>query len=218
MFATDRDLLAIEPGVFAELAWTGQTLVSGTAIITGTTLTAVTQDVGFDAARVAAGHVVTLSGVGFEVVAPVSGSVLTVSKLRPSAADDPLPASVTTGQAMSVATFGPQISIVHGQVLRMLGVSAAVGDELVDGQGRVTEAAIVNVAELARLEALGALHLAYSSASGAMGPDSLAWARAEHYRELYEEERGRAAARLDADGDGLIDATRRPGVAALVRG
>ena len=217
MFATDRDLLGIEPGVFGDLAWAGQTLVSGTATILGTLLTAATQDVGFEDAGIDAGHVVLVGGVGYEVLARLGVSTLSVSKLRPSTADDPLPASVVSAAAMRVSTFAPQLGIVHAQVLRMLGLVRA-GSSLAMSATRVSEATVLNGTELARLEALGALHLAYSSASAVLGPESAPGKRAAHYAELYDEERRRSAAILDLDGDGIADATRRPGVVILGRG
>ena len=213
MFATDRDVLTLEPSAFRDIAWAGQTLVTGTATIAGTTLTMATQDVGLDAARVDAGMVVVVGDTAYEVIARLSSSQLTVSKVRPGVEDDPLPGLVAVAQAARVSSFGPQLAIVHAQVVRMLGLASGPAGGG-DGPG---EDAVLNPDELARLVAVGALHLVYSSAAAALGADSAPGQRAEHYREMFNEERRRAVARLDLDGDGLADAVRRPGVAMLGR-
>jgi hypothetical protein len=61
-FAVDRDLLVLEPGLFREVSWVGQRLVSGTGDASGTALTMTSQDVLFDAASVGDGHVVLVGG------------------------------------------------------------------------------------------------------------------------------------------------------------
>ncbi|MFG0260543.1 MAG: hypothetical protein ACF8LK_09355 [Phycisphaerales bacterium JB041] len=48
MFATDRDLLVLEPSLVRDIGWVGQRLARGSGDIAGTTLTMTVQDVGFD--------------------------------------------------------------------------------------------------------------------------------------------------------------------------
>jgi hypothetical protein len=217
MFATDRDLLVLEPNLFRDVQWVGQRLVSGTGSISATTLTLASQDVGLDAAGVAAGHIVVVDGAPYEVLARLSASAATISRVR----DDPDGAALTpspvTGKPVQVVTFRPQIAIVHGQVMRMLGIEP--GEPAEDGPPG--EESITNPAALRTLEALGALHLTYAAAAGpgASGAwTSYEWGRAQMYRERFAEERQRAAARIDLDGDGLPDATRRLNVVQFVRG
>jgi hypothetical protein len=67
--------------------------------------------------------------------------------------------------------------------------------------------------------ALGALHLVYTAATA---PDanwntSNEFSRAQTYRERFAAERQRIAARLDLDGDGEPDATRRLNLIQFVR-
>lgn len=214
MFATDRDLLVHEPGLLGSVAWTGQRLVSGTGDVAGTTLTMTSQDNGLIAQGVGAGSVVSIGGAGHEVVSVASEASATISRLR-AAEDGPLiaPAGVT-GVGVEAWTFAPQIMDTHRRVVRMLGLALS-GEAAEDG---LDETAVVNPRDLARLEALGALHLIYAGASAGQGEGSPASVRAAMYRERFDAERGRVVARLDTDGDGIADAARRPGMSHLVRG
>src|SRR3954470_14123560 len=69
MFASDRDLLAMEPNLFRDVGWVGQRLVSGTGGVAGTTLTLTAQDVDFEDGGVGAGCVVLVDGAPYEVLA-----------------------------------------------------------------------------------------------------------------------------------------------------
>jgi len=82
MFASERDLLAIEPHAFTDALWAGRRVTGGQGDVSGTTLTATSASVGFDAAQVAAGQVVVVAGVPLEVVSVVSATQLAVSLLR----------------------------------------------------------------------------------------------------------------------------------------
>lgn len=213
MFATDRDLLVLEPNLVRDVGWAGQRLVKGTGDVAGTTLTMTSQDVGFELAEVGAGNVVVVGGVLYEVVGAIDNTKLTISRMRASADAGLLPPSATTAAPVEVPTFGPQLAMVHGQVLRMLGIDP---DEPA-GVGVVSEASITNPRSLALFEALGALHLVFAAASALAGEGSPAAFKAGMYRDRFAAERGRVAARIDTDGDGVVDATRRPSVVQLVR-
>jgi len=214
MFATDRDLLVLEPGLLGHVAWVGQRLVFGIGSVTGTTLTMGSQDNGLLAQGVGAGSIVSIGGVGYEVVAVTSESVAAVSRLRGSADGPAVALADLTGVEVAVCTFGPQIADAHRRVVRMLGLEPsgeAAAEEL-------DETAVVNPSALARLEALGALHVVYAGASAGQGPGSPAAVRAAMYLERFGTERGAVVAKLDTDGDGVADAARRPGLSQLVRG
>ncbi len=212
-FASDRDLLILEPGLFREVMWTGQRLVSGTGTASGTALTMSAQDVSFDSADVGQGHVTVIGGTPYEVLARVSGTVLTISRVRNDVDDPAIAVSGATAVAVLVATFGPQIATVHRQVLRMLGIEP----DIEPVEGAVGESSVLNRSEFARLEALGALHLVYSAASSALGPETPLGRKAEFYRARFASERQRAVALIDTDGDGQVDATRRLNVMQFVR-
>lgn len=212
MFATDRDLLVLEPNLLRDIGWAGQRLVKGTGDVSGTTLTMTSQDVGFELAEVGPGHVVVVGGVAYEVLDTISNTQLTISRVRASAEGAALPPSPTAGAAVEVMSFRPQVAIVHAQVLRMLGI------EPDEPAGVIGEESITNGGSLALFEALGALHLVFAAASALAGAESPAAIKAGMYRDRFALERGRVAARIDTDGDGVADATRRPSVVQLVRG
>lgn len=213
-FAVDRDLLVLEPGLFREVLWTGQRLVTGSGSASGTALTMTAQDVLFDAADIADGHVVLVGGTAYEVVDRVSGTVLTISRLRGAPDDPAIPVTGATGAEVILATFGPQIATVHRQILRMLGIEPDITPE----DGEPTEASVLNRTAFARLVALGALHLVYSAASSSLGIDSLPAQKSMLYRERFAAERQRTVGLLDLDGDGKPDATRRLNVIQFLRG
>jgi hypothetical protein len=215
MFATDRDLLALEPNLFRDVGWVSQRLVVGTGSVSGTTLTMSAQDVTFDAAGVGAGSVVVVDSAPYEVLARPTATTLTISRMR----DDPEGPAVTpspaSGKPVAVYTFRPQLGMVHGQVLRMLGIEPSATAE----PGDVTEASITNPAALRQLECFAALHLIYSAATP---PDadyrtSHEFNRAQIYLQRFGAERQRAAATIDLDGDGRPDATRRLNLIQFVR-
>ncbi|MCW5755778.1 MAG: hypothetical protein KIT54_00925 [Phycisphaeraceae bacterium] len=209
MFALDRDMLAIEPHAYTDALWAGLRLSSGTATVVGTTLTAASASVGFLDAGVQAGQVVVFNGVPLEVVGVTSQTVLEVSRLRASAGDVPLPPTPGTDVSFSVVSFAPQIRIVHGQVMGLLGLDRP------DGPG---PEAVVDGSALAHVEALGALHLVYAAASVLSGPSSALGARAAMYADMFSRARRTLAVGLDLDGDGEVDATRRASIVHLVRG
>jgi len=193
------------------VVWVGQRLTVGVASIGDVILAIEGADVDFENSGVEAGCVVTVSGVSYEVIERISPTELVVSRLRIEGAAAPIvPTPVTDAQAW-VVSFRPQIEMVHRQVLAMLGL--AVNGS---GAGQLTEADITNPGELKRLEALGTLHLIFSSASAAAG--SPMNERAQMYRELFGEERQRVRAMIDTNGDGEADVVRRPSVGQLVRG
>lgn len=212
MFATDRDLLVLEPNLFRDVGWLGQRLVQGTGSVSGTTLTVAGVDLA--ALGVTAGHVVVVDGASLEVIARLSATTLTVSRVRAEADSAVVPPAAGTGLAVVISTFRPQIALVHRQVLRMLGV-AAVGE---GSGGEISEAQIVNAEDLRLVEAAGALHIVLASAAALAGPQSALGQRAEAFKRMFAAERGRVSARIDVDGDGVADAQRYLNAMQLFRG
>lgn len=212
MFATDRDLLVLEPNLFRDVGWLGQRLVQGTGSVSGTTLTVAGVDLA--ALGVTAGHVVVVDGASLEVTARLSATTLTVSRVRAEADSAVVPPAAGTGLAVVITTFRPQIALVHRQVLRMLGV-AAVGE---GSGGEISEAQIVNAEDLRLVEAAGALHIVLASAAALAGPQSALGQRAEAFKRMFAAERGRVSARIDVDGDGVADAQRYLNAMQLFRG
>lgn len=213
MFINDRDLLLLEPNLFRDASWAGQLLVSATGDVAGTTLTLSTYDVDLDAARVGAGYVVMVDGTAYEVIARLSATTATISRLREDESDSPLTPSPATAKPVSVMTFRPQISIANAQVLRMLGIEPADTGE----SGVITASDIVNPEDLKLVESFAALHMIYAAVSSLSSPTSPLVERMELYRQRFATERQRAAALIDTNGDGIADATRRLNVVNLVR-
>lgn len=219
MFARDRDLLVLEPNVFRDAAWAGQRLVRGVGAVAGSTLTLGSADADLAAVGVRAGHVALVGSVAYEVVDRLSPTALTISRLRDEPGGPVIPPPPGSGLAVTVATFSPQIRLVHGQVMRMAGLDPDAG---APRPGVPTPASVLNRADLARLEALGALHLVYAAAAAPAEATPGAWAspllaRAQMYRERFAAERQRTAVLLDADGDGVPESSRRLNLVQFVR-
>lgn len=220
MFASDRDLLVLDPNLFRDVGWVGQRLLRATGSVSGSTLTISAYDVSFADAGVGPGHIITVDGVTYEVIERLSATQATVSRLRASAADPVLPPSPASGKDTWVVTFTPQVAAVHEQVIRLLGIEPQDPPDLAGvtaDPGGVTEASITNPGALARLEALGTLAIVWGAASALQGPRSPAGERAEWYRARFARERETVSVRLDLDGDGRPDATRHLGNAPMRR-
>lgn len=208
MFARDRDLLVLEPSVFRDVLWPGQVLLEsslGVVPTSGDSLSVTKAD--FDELGVDAGHVVTIDGVPAEVVERVDPTTLAVSLVRidASGATVPLPFN-GSGLSVRLTTFRQQIAVVHGELMRGLGLTA--GED---------EASIVNTRSFVLPEALGTLAMVYGSTASIGDADSLAWAKARHYRDRFRAAREALFAELDLDGDGAVDATRRTNTGAMRR-
>src|SRR5256885_404394 len=91
MFASDRDLLAVEPNLFRDQGWVGPRLGSGRGSVSGTPLTRPAQDVTLQEGGVGGGNVVGVDGAPYEVIARLTASTATISRLR----DDPDGAALT---------------------------------------------------------------------------------------------------------------------------
>ena len=209
MFAMDRDLVIVEPGLFREVKWNGQRLLSGTGDLSGTTLTLTSGS--FVDSGIEAGHVVLIDSVPMEVASVESASVATVSILRSDTSSNVIPGQDANGALVEVFTFEPQIEIVHRQVMAMIGI------DLDDDEG-LGDAAVTNPGALVVLEALGALHLIYASA-GAPGRGGEAFLeRSRVYQQRFSMQRGVVVVLIDLDGDGIAETRRHPNSFVLTRG
>ncbi len=208
MFAKDRDLYVLEPGLHKDVAWIGQRRISTIGSLTGTALTITSGS--FVDAQVSAGHVVIFDGMVLEVVSVEGDTQATVSLMRGDVSSGAVPGVSASNRVTIVYDYSPQRAMVHRQVMTMLGFD-------VDEDG-FDESVVTNPDGLARLEALGALHLIYAGA-GAPGRSGEKFAqRAQMYRERFASERERVVAMVDLDGDGIAEAKRRPNAFVLTRG
>jgi hypothetical protein len=212
MFATDRDLLIIEPTLVRDVSFLAQEPVRGTGNLSGTTLTLA--GASFTGAGVGPGHVALVGRTPLEILAVTGASTATVSLLRESTAAPAIGPQAASGAPVAVVTFRPQIALAHAQLLRLFGLRPA-GSALLEGEA--DESAVVNAAELAHFEALGALHLIYAAAAALAGDATPIAQRASMYRDRFARERWRARARLDLDADGVPDAERTANLSRLAR-
>ena len=212
-FSTDRDLLAHEPTLFADVAWISQRrLRVDDAMINDTTVTS--SGGNFLRAGVEAGSVVLIDQAPHEVVARVDPHTLTVSLLRGRTTDEPLPGVEGGPFELIVRTFAPQAAAVHDGLLRLIGIDPA-GDG--EGFNKLTEDAVVSLSTLARLEALGTLERVYSAAAAMLADNTLVLHKANEYRRRFRHAVGNATVLIDTDGDGHADERRRLGVVRFAR-
>ncbi len=210
-FSTDRDLLALEPGLFHDVPLAGQTRVSvADGVVSGTTLTSATAD--FEAAQVDASDVVLVGDVACEVIARVNATTLTISLLRGQAGDDPIGPGNGSSLAVVHRTFEPQARAAHDELLRMLGIDA-------DGHSSITEDAIVSLSVMRELEALATIVHLYEMAAGGEDENDRDRFRAKWNDSRLRYRRALRGARvfLDLDGDGVADTVRDLGVITLMR-
>ncbi|MBL8964394.1 MAG: hypothetical protein KF787_04665 [Phycisphaeraceae bacterium] len=218
MFITDRDLLAVEPNLFRDVQWVGQRLCRGTGSALNTTLTLHESDTDFNDGDVRAGHVVVVDGASYEVIDRIGGNELVVSRLRASPLDFAIPVTPAESRPVVVTTFEPQIAMIHRQVLGMLGVAPTPGEGPSESPVKgFVESMILNPRDLAPVEVFGTLFLALSAAAATSGPQSPLGIRASFHRALFSQERARAVAEIDADGDGVAEVRRRMSVSVLRR-
>ncbi len=220
-FAADRDLLVLEPNLFRDVGWVGQRLSRGTGTVAGTpttTLTIASPEVAFDTANVTAGHVVVVAGVSYEVVARLSATQLTISRLRESMGAANIPATPITAVECSIVTFAPQIAMAHAEIVRLAGLEFSGTAAAAEAAGANDEAKVVKEPGVVRLEALGALAIIWAAASGLLGASSPGHQRAEWYRERFVRERERVGIRVDLNGDGIAEEVRGLSAGRMRRG
>lgn len=210
-FITDRDLLALQPSLLREVSWLAQTLHRGTVKIESGKLVAVT---GAFSPAVSVGHIALAGEQPLEITSITSSTNIGVSLTR-AVPDAPIIAPADTGNLPGViATFDPQIALVHDQLLRMFGLEPS--RQALDPDAP-TEAAILNPRDLRLVESVGVLHLVYAAAGAALAADDTLAARAALFRLRFAEERARARAIIDTNGDGRADAIRTLSVARFSR-
>lgn len=213
MFATDRDLLVLEPRLFLDVSWTAQTLVNaatgGTINGSGDTLTL--SGGNFVNLGIDAGFVAVAGATPVEVRSRIDATNLRISRPRAADTDPDIPAAAGSNLKVVIHTFRPQIGIVHDQVMRLLGIEPG-------GVTQPAETDITNPGALRLIESLGALHLIFASAAALVGYESPLWIKSQMYAERFRGERARLVAEIDLDGDGEPDTVRRPNVLQFVRG
>jgi hypothetical protein len=210
LLCTDLDLLHWEPNLFRDAAAAAQVMMSGTGDLESTTFT---PDSGSPADHhVEAGQVIVLAGAvnGSYPIVGVDGNDLTLSVLYgglfPAQGEgEPSPVGSGSDLTFAVRTFWPQRRLVSDLIHR------AAGIEPDDGQ------TILNVNELRRPCALGALQLIYSALAAAAEDPAELSLRSSLYERMYRRALRSAKVEIDANGDGRADVVRMLGMVRMSR-
>ena len=204
----DRDLLVIEPAIFAGGGFESQQLASGAdGVISQTTVTSASA--GFVAAKVEAGMVlctyadVPAEGRSYEIISVDSATQLTVSILRPDRTGDAIAPPAGSSLNYYINTFSPQVAAAETTLrekLRQIAEAEGIsGNDFVDSM------------QFRTAVTLGALAAIFTArASNAIDTDAN-WVKAEHYRQLYTTTLPALRLAQDANGDGLAESTRTLG-------
>lgn len=210
MFTKDRDLLAIEPNLFRDVSFLAQTVIQTTGTLTAGTLTL---DDPAPEGTVAVGDVVVVNRAPLEIIEVTDETTLVVSLTRPDPSGQQLIPIDRAAATVSINTYTPQRTLIHDQLLRMLGIDPGAEP----AEGVITEESITNPRDLALVECLGTLHLIYAAAAAPLAEDSPLAQRARMYQDRFAKERWRARAKIDTDGDGEPDAERTLNASRLIR-
>lgn len=213
MFAQDRDLLLLEPNLFAEVGWLGQRLLNTTGSVNAGTLTI--DGVNFVDAGVAIGHIALIGGTPTEVVGFLSAAEAILSRPRVHPAAPIIAPPDASDASVVINTFAPQLVLAHQRILTDLGLRPA-GEGTPD---QPDESAITSPRDLWLLEALWALEAIYLAAESPVRATPAAQSRrSDLYTRRAQSERTKAVARLDLNGDGCPDHLLTPHTRRLHRG
>lgn len=176
MWSQDRDMASIEARLLDEVVWQGRIVWSGQVTVFPNKVLVEAPAVVLDSLGVGPGWIALLGETTVEIEALEGEEFVVVSQVR-AAADGPrIPAwPVGSSVSMRIVTFEHARRVVHERMRSLLRLSDAAAQ------------AVVNVQELARTEAIGALHLVYGQASPSAGADSVAASKAALYGRKFEE-------------------------------
>jgi hypothetical protein len=213
-FCQDRDLLAMEPGIFLSGSFAGQNILAcedGT--IEGTTFSSASGD--FQAASVEEGMVLCTyaatpsEGLAVEIVSVDSATELTVSVLRPDSQASPTPPPARSGLRFHIRTFKPQIRSISASLAEKLRSTAEV-------EG-VQAARFADSTQLRLTTAHGVLAAVFVARAENAAESDANWIKAQHYRGEFARLQPQLRLALDADGDGTAEQTRALGNVTLRR-
>jgi hypothetical protein len=206
LFASDADLLGYEPNVFVELPFPSQRRLRVTdAALSGAMVASATG--GFEG--LAADAVVVLEVSAAEKSSHAIASVEDDNTLTLGSVPGGL--SETEGLTLEVRTLRPQMEKVHERLMRAIGV------DVDDPEETLTEASVVSVQLMRRLEALGTLGRAYAAGMAMVGKNEGLASKSDQYLKRFRRAIRGARVLIDADGDGRAERWRTPGVSRLVR-
>src|SRR5690606_30545276 len=113
MFAHDRDLLAIEPHLFRDVAWLAQRRSAGEATTSSGEVTISSFDVNLEDGQVEAGMVMLVDSVAWEITERLTATTATLSRLRAEPADDPILPHDFSSRPYTIHSMLPQIALAH---------------------------------------------------------------------------------------------------------
>ena len=213
-FCQDRDLLAIEPGIFLGGGPPALKPSSGTdGAINGTTFTSAAGN--FTAGGVQPGMVICVhhgtpaEGSAYEILSIASATTMTLSNLRADVEGPAIAPPPGSKLSFYVCTFAPTIS----------GVSEALAEKLrqMAEVAGVDTARFAESAQLRLATALGALSAIFvARAENSSGQDAN-WTKSEYYRQEFRNLQLQLRLVVDADGDGMAEQTRTLGNVMLRR-
>lgn len=208
-YANDTDLLLWEPNLPADAAIASQTLLSGTADLSGTTLTIAAGSL--IASHVEPDQVVALTGAiagCYPIVAVDSATQMTISILYHGSWRDadplvPSPVGNAAGVSFVIRSFYAQRRVISDLI-----------DHLIDLPAGAT---LLNPDVLRRPCALGAIQMIYRTLAATVDAPDLYQIRADLYERLYRRELRNTVLHLDTEGGGRITEIRRLNVLRFVR-
>jgi len=214
-YCTDTDLLHWEPQLFVEAAAAAQTLLSGTANLSGAALTLSAGSL--VTARVEPGDIVTLTGSvagAFPIVSVDSATTLSLSvlydALTPIEPTTPkIPAGTGTALAFAIRSFGAHRRVVTDLLKQAVGIVPGTIDE--------TRITILNPEVLRRPCVLGTLHLIFSALSSFADEPANLIVHADQYDRLFRRAIRSTHVELDLNGDGQADCRRVLGALTMTR-
>lgn len=209
-FATDRDLLILEPNLFRDLPFVSQQRFTSTdAELTNASLSSASAN--FTSLGVTTGDVVLVNDQPLEVLARNHATTLSVSMIRNRITDAAIVPADVSEATLVVRTFGPQITLVHDMLMAMLSIDRDDPDALLG------EDAITSTQTMTQLETLATLERIFSAAQALTGDNETVTAKARHYHHAFRQVRVAAYVQIDSDGDGTADTIQQPGIGKLTR-
>jgi hypothetical protein len=213
-FCTDIDLLHWEPNLLRDASFASQTLLSGTADLSGTSVTISGSPFTFEDTKIQPNHLIHLGNPldgSYPIVAVDSATQITISVLYdglfPDEGESVEAAPVGTASAISYAirTFFAQRQIVSELLLQAAGLEA---DQ---------SSAILNPTDLRRPCALGALQMIFSALAAVAEDPADFSTRADLYERLYRRALRSTVVEVDLDQDGIPESRRALNVMELRR-
>ncbi|NLW83831.1 MAG: hypothetical protein GXY41_05430 [Phycisphaerae bacterium] len=204
MLTHDVDLLVYEPGLFK--LWRidhQQRGKGGNGTLNGTAFSAAGAE--FVNAKVQAGDVLTLASIDglidgcYEIVAVVSATQLTVSVVRPDAADAAIPVGVGNNLIWHIGTFAPQRALAERMLCDRL--------ELTDASLAALNAKSVQRLGLAMIAA--ALAIVFEALIQQDGDEKTLGRKKDIYQQMLESVVIRLYLEADTTGDGQPDTAFR---------